>query len=83
MRTTITLEPDVEALVRKLMADRGLTFKQAVNLALREALAGPRGEPFSTPTFAMGAPAVPLDHALRVAAELEDAELRRKLSAGK
>ncbi len=83
MRTTITLDPDVEALVRKLMAERGLSFKEAVNSALRSALATSGGEPFRTPTYSMGRPTVPLDHALRIAAELEDAEIRRKLSVGK
>ncbi|MGH2601713.1 MAG: hypothetical protein ACRDQW_00295 [Haloechinothrix sp.] len=83
MRTTITLEPDVEALVRKLMAERGLSFKEAVNSALRDALTSSGREQFRTPTFAMGTPAVPLEHALRVAAELEDAEIRRKQSVGK
>jgi hypothetical protein len=38
MRTTITLDPDVDALVKKLMAERGLSFKQAVNSLLRSAL---------------------------------------------
>ena len=35
MRTTITLDPDVEALVKRLMRDRGLSFKEAVNAANR------------------------------------------------
>ncbi|PXY30607.1 antitoxin [Prauserella sp. PE36] len=83
MRTTITLDPDVEALVRKLMAERGLSFKEAVNSALRSALGTPARERFHTPTFAMGGPTVPLDHALRVAADLEDAELQRKLATGR
>lgn len=83
MRTTITLDPDVEALVRKLMAERGLTFKEAVNNALRSALAASERKEFRTPTFSMGRPTVPLDQALRVAAELEDAEIQRELSVGK
>lgn len=82
MRTTITLEADVAALVRKLMADRGLSFKEAVNTAIRVGLAPSDRDQARTPTFSMGPPAVPLDHALRVAAELEDAELQRKLSTG-
>lgn len=64
------------------MRDRGLSFKDAINTALRTALSESSGE-FRTPTFAMGTPAVPLDHALRLAADLEDAELRNKLSAGR
>jgi hypothetical protein len=83
VRTTITLDPDVAALVRKVMQERGQTLKEAVNDALRKALAGRTGEHVRTPEFSMGRPVVPLEHALRVAAELEDAELRRKLSTGK
>lgn len=83
MRTTITLDPDVNALVRQLMAERGLSFKEAVNTALRDALSTSSAKPFRTRTFSMGAPTVPLDHALRVAAELEDAQRRHELSMGK
>ncbi|MTD57517.1 antitoxin [Amycolatopsis pithecellobii] len=83
MRTTITLDSDVEALVRTMMAERGLSFKEAVNTALRSALAKRSQENFRTRTFSMGAPAVPLDQALRLAADLEDAEIQRKLSVGK
>jgi hypothetical protein len=81
MRTTVTLDPDAEALVKRLMDERGLTFKQAVNHAIREGLAGSTRTPFSTPTFRMGFdPAVPWDKALRLAAELEDEELVRRLA---
>lgn len=83
MRTTITLDSDVDALVHKAMAERGLSFKEAVNAALRDALAAPPGEPFLTTTYSMGRAAVPLEHALRVAADLDDAETRRRLSVGR
>lgn len=85
MRTTVTLEPDVEALVKRLMQERGLSFKQAVNHAIRAGLAEPRGSaPAQTPTFRMGfEPAIPWDKALRLAGELEDEELARRLAARK
>lgn len=84
MRTTVTLDPDVEELVRRVMRERGLTFKQAVNEAIRAGLAGGRAAPFRTPTFRMGLNrALPWDKALRLAGELEDEELGRKLSARK
>lgn len=38
MRTTVTLDPDTEALVRRRMTERGATFKQAVNDAIRGAV---------------------------------------------
>jgi hypothetical protein len=51
MRTTVTLDSDVEALLRKLMQERGLTFKEAVNSSLRRALAlsALAGVTFATP----------------------------------
>lgn len=82
MRTTVTLEPDADAIVRRLMRDRGLTFKQALNEAIRAA--GPRPpRAFRTRTFDMGPSALPLDKALRLAADLEDDDLIRKLAARK
>ncbi len=83
MRTTVTLEPDADAIVRRLMRDRGLTFKQALNEAIRASASRPGRRPFRTRTFAMGPSALPMDKALRLAAELEDEELLRKLAARK
>jgi hypothetical protein len=37
-RTTITLEPDVEALIRTVMKERGVSFKEALNSAVRTGL---------------------------------------------
>ncbi len=84
MRTTVTLDKDVEALVRRVMRERGLTFKQAVNMAIRQGLTTDSERPaFRTPTFRMGAPRGSLTHALRLAAELEDEELARRVSSRK
>jgi hypothetical protein len=84
VRTTITLDPDVEALVRKVMRERGLTFKAAVNQALRRALSARADRhAYRTPTFDMGEPRVPLDRALRLASDLEDDEIVRKLGLRK
>ena len=85
MRTTVTLDPDVEALLKRLMRERGMSFKQAVNHAIRAGLAeSPGRAPARTPTFRMGfEPAIPWDKALRLAAELEDEELARRLAARK
>lgn len=81
MRTTVTLDPDTDAYVRRLMRERGLTFKEAVNEAIRAGLGRP-STVSATPTFRMGAK-VPLDKALRLAGELEDEELTRRLAARK
>lgn len=84
MRTTITLAPDVAALVKKAMQQRRKTFKEVVNDALREGLgSGDRYVPFRTPTFRTGRPLVDLDKALQLAGALEDDELRRKVRVGK
>jgi hypothetical protein len=85
VRTTVTLDPDVEALLKRLMRERGLSFKQAVNHAIRSGLvdSAEDGEA-RTPTFRMGSdPEIPLDKALRLAAELEDEELARRLATRK
>lgn len=45
MRTTVTLDPDVEQLLRDAMQHRRLSFKEALNQAIRSGLlnAGGRG----------------------------------------
>lgn len=83
-RTTITLTPDAEGLVRKAMRERGLSFKDIVNEAIVNGLtsATPR-ERFETPTFDLGSPRLPLERALALAGELEDEELLRRRELGK
>jgi len=44
MRTTVTLDPDAEALLRRAIAEGGGSFKQVLNDAIREGLA-PRPSP--------------------------------------
>jgi hypothetical protein len=84
MRTTVTLDADVDAIVRRLMRERGMSFKEAVNEAIRSGGDGRRRRrAFRTSTFEMGVPAFPLDKAVRLAAELEDEELIRKLALRK
>ncbi len=84
MRTTVTLEPDVEALLRRAMSERGLSFKAAVNEAIRAGLAPKERKRFRTPTYSMGRrEGVDLDKALRLAGELEDEEMIRRISLRK
>ena len=42
MRTTVTLDPDVERLVRSAMRERGISFKEALNQAARKGLSRER-----------------------------------------
>jgi ribbon-helix-helix CopG family protein len=86
MRTTITLDPDVAAKLKREARDRGVSFKQALNSSVRRGLSGggatPR--PYQAPTRRLGArPGLDLDRALSLAAGLEDAETARKLSLRK
>ena len=86
MRTTITLDPDVQALIRTAMKERGLSFKEALNSAVRTGLtqARPRKRPFTQQSFALGAEQnFRWDKALQTAADIEDEELGRKLALRK
>jgi hypothetical protein len=86
MRTTVTLDPDVEAKLRARMRERGVSFKVALNEAVRSGLQGEQksGPPFKVASRPMGARAgVNLDKALTLAGELEDEEIVRKLELGK
>lgn len=77
MRTTVTLDPDVESMLRKEVRQRGEPFKQVLNDAIRAGLrnAKRRNEAFEPLTFDMGKPRVDLTKAVALAAELEDEEL--------
>lgn len=83
MRTTLTIDSDVRLLLERRMSERGLSFKEVVNGALRDGLIGGGGAAFHTPTFDLGEPLVPLDKALALAGELEDEELQRRLAVRK
>jgi len=80
MRTTVTLDPDVEKLLRGEVRRSGEPFKQVLNNAIRAGLKRRRSqpEPFRALVFDMGAPKLDLTKALSLAAELEDEELLRR-----
>lgn len=84
MRTTVTLDPDTEALVRRAMRERGLSMKEAINVGLRQGLgSSSEAKPYEVPTFDLGVPKVDLTKALQIAGELEDAEYIRKMHEGR
>jgi hypothetical protein len=86
MRTTVTLDPDVEALIRTAMKERGTSFKETLNTALRAGLTRnrPRQRSFVQKTFSLGAEQnFRWDKALTAADAIEDEELTRKLSLRK
>lgn len=84
MRTTVTLDPDVDALLKTAMRERGLSFKAAINEAIRAGVGPGAGAetPPPVPAFDMGEPLVDVTRALRVAGELEDQELTSRLARG-
>ena len=84
MRTTITLDPDVQELVERAMRERGQPFKEVVNRAVRDALA-PAASFTPIRTLRLGGPlaGVDLHHASRIAGDLEDDAVAHKLELRK
>ena len=84
MRTTVTLDPDVERLIREAMRERAISFKEALNEAARLGLSAKGRErtgKFTQKTFRMGVEQeFRWDKALAVADAIEDEELRRRLT---
>jgi len=86
MRTTVTLDPDVAAKLKAVARERGISFKQALNSAVRAGLGGQRQarSAFKQLSEPMGLRAgINLDKALQIAAALEDEEIARKLERRK
>jgi hypothetical protein len=83
MRTTVTLDADTDTYVRTLMRERGLTFKQAVNEAIRAGAAPRRRGGRFTRAVALGPARVELTKALQLAGQLEDEALLRELHEGR
>jgi hypothetical protein len=86
MRTTITLDPDVQALIRAAMKERGVSFKEALNSAARSGLTQgkQRRSRFAQKSWSLGSEQnFRWDKALEAAAAIEDEELARKLSLRK
>jgi hypothetical protein len=71
VRTTVTLDPDTEQIVRERMRLDGVSFKQALNDAIRRSGAD-AGEPYRMTTYDMGQPLVDVTKAMQLYGELED-----------
>jgi hypothetical protein len=84
-RTKVTLDAGVVAALRRATRERGTSFKEALNDAVRRGLAGdPIERRYRTPSRDMGLRAgVDIDKALALAAADEDAETVRKLALRK
>jgi predicted DNA-binding ribbon-helix-helix protein len=86
VRTTVTLEDDLAARLRERARERDLSFKAVLNEAIRSGLtdAGAPSEPYRMKVSPMQAkPEIDLTKALRLAGELEDEEIVRKLEQGR
>jgi hypothetical protein len=85
-RTTVTLDPDVLEQLKELARRRKVSFKVALNSAVRAGLAAERGgrRPFKVEARPLGLrPDIDLTKALQLAADLEDEEIIRKLELRK
>jgi hypothetical protein len=85
MRTTVTLDPDVAAKLKRVTQERGISFKEALNTSVRRGLrSAEASRPYRVPARRLGIkPGIDLDRALRIAGELEDTETLRKLALRK
>jgi hypothetical protein len=88
MRTTLTLEADVERALKEEARRSGLPLKRIVNDTLRAGLAArkaPAGRRYRLTPVSLGgvAPGIDLDKALRLAEALEDDAIGRKLEMRK
>jgi hypothetical protein len=81
VRTTVTLDPDARLLVERAMRERGLTFKEALNDAIRAGLGGapPDSRGYTTPRE-LGPARADVTKALALAGELEDDVIARRLA---
>lgn len=86
VRTTVTLDEDVAAALKRVVGERGVSFKEALNAAVRAGLrsGAPPARRYRVPRRRLGLrPGLDLTKALQLAAALEDEELIRKLEQRK
>jgi hypothetical protein len=87
MRTTVTPDPNVERVLQTTMRERGVTFKQALNDAIRAGLmrrSSHRKRRFVQRTYSLGSEQhFRWDKALAAAEAIEDEELSRRLTLRK
>ena len=84
MRTTLTIADDILRELKVLAHETGVSLTRVANDVLRAGLDRRSGLPgrrrrYREEVADLGEPRVDLDHALRIAARLEDEETLRKL----
>ena len=86
MRTTVTLDADVAAKLKAVARERRISFKQALNSAIRAGLGAERRARRVFKQYAQAMdlrPGLTVDKALQLAAALEDEEIVRRLERRK
>jgi hypothetical protein len=87
VRTTVDIDPDVDARLRALARERGVPLRVVINDALRAGLhptAHGEMRPYVLPSRRLGVrPGIDVDKALALAGDLEDQEILRKLELRK
>lgn len=87
MRTTLSIPDDILFELRELAREKRTSLTRVAAETLRAGLlaakTGTRRRNPPRPVFDLGKPSVNLDKALRLAAEMEDEEILRKMEAGK
>jgi hypothetical protein len=89
MRTTLTIEDSLARELKEAAHKSGKSFKEVVNEALRAGLrvgkTPPRAKPYRLKSCSLGGahPGINLDKALRLADEVENEEIARKLAMKK
>ena len=85
VRKTMRLDPDTQALIERRMRERGLTFNQAVNEAIRAGLdrRSSRARRSFTVPRDLGGARVDVTATLKLAAQLEDNALACRLVEGR
>ena len=89
MRTTLTIEPAIAERIRKRMAEKNLSLKQAINDVLREGLRALEADPankrprFKVEPFNLRLrPGIDPNRIGRYAEDLDDEDFVRKMNRG-
>jgi len=87
MRTTLTIDDELAVTLKRRAFESGKSFKAVVNETLERGLQMQsqkvRAKPYKIRPISMGKALVDLTHATRLAAELEDEEIVRKMDLRK
>ncbi len=87
MRTTLTIDDDLLRQLKQQAVKTRVPLRRLVNTALRNGLTAKQPSrhktAYTSPSFSMGEPAIALDKALALAANLEESEVLRELELRK